>query len=505
MVCSKETLANNLIKAGTGPVFEPDVDVRKVLYETLRRDGPCPSIVVGDHVHWRLICIDARNKTILLTRLEELSSSHIVLRLYKQCWTSMSSTMQMRPEQVSTGAHRLQHDSHNCGIWAIWLMEQWMQYWSQGHITQDFESWCVPHARAETDGQLLRQHYWGIMKPARKPGSDGKTAQEKAEARSNSRMPQHPMVFNEEEEENTSSEIPNSVQDHNARTKQAKYVPSSKSKQAQPHTIKTRVIQGTQSLTRLWSKAKSKPASTKPSAKTDLPECKAKAAQNAGTTGSARSTAEDSLKGQGHSSPLPVHSRCKSKTSRRQSKHRLPTAVAKLHTKTCPAKNSLLHPKYHKNRHAAYADSNDKQDMHRWQSSANASRATEHKQADEAEAQHAAHPHAAAETRGTMFAWLKTQNDKTRNNIPDIHKPLPEQPAPQVQTKGAKRPQETQPQDADDIKHLTDKRQRDAGQFANQTEELTICTWNVMGTITVLNELNMLTQRHEPWIIVGGL
>ena len=60
----RETLASNLIKAGTGPVFEPDVDVPKILYETLQRDGPCPSIAVGDHLHWRVICIDARNKTI---------------------------------------------------------------------------------------------------------------------------------------------------------------------------------------------------------------------------------------------------------------------------------------------------------------------------------------------------------------------------------------------------------------------------------------------------------
>ena len=261
------------------------------------------------------------------------------------------------------------------------------------------------------------------------------------------------------------------------------------------------MIQGTQSLTRLWSKAKSKPASTKPSAKTDLPECKAEAAQNAGSTDSASYTAEDSLKGQGHSLPLPAQSRCKSKTSRRQSKHRLTIAVTKLHTKTCPVKNRSLHLKHHKGLHTAYTDCNDKQDEHRWQGSANASRATKHKQADEAEAQHADRPCAAAETRGTIFAWIKTQNGKMRNNRPDMDKPLPEQPAPLVQTKGSKRPQETQPQDADDIKHLADKRHRDTGQFANQTEELTICILNVMGTTTMLNELDMLTQRHEPWII----
>ena len=63
----------------------------------------------------------------------------------------------------------------------------------------------MPHAYAETNRQLLRQHYWGIMKRARKPGSDGKTAQEIAEARNKSRMPQQPMLFNEEEED-TSSE-----------------------------------------------------------------------------------------------------------------------------------------------------------------------------------------------------------------------------------------------------------------------------------------------------------
>ena len=35
----------------------------------------------------------------------------------------------------------------------------------------------------------------------------------------------------------------------------------------------------------------------------------------------------------------------------------------------------------------------------------------------------------------------------------------------------------------------TDKRQKAAGQSADQKEELTVLTWNVTGTTTILDEL----------------
>ncbi len=31
-------------------------------------------------------------------------------------------------------------DTWNCGIWAIWIQEKWMQYWSQNEVTNTFES-----------------------------------------------------------------------------------------------------------------------------------------------------------------------------------------------------------------------------------------------------------------------------------------------------------------------------------------------------------------------------
>ena len=39
-------------------------DIAGTLRKTLSRDGPCPAIIVGDGIHWRIILTDARSQTI---------------------------------------------------------------------------------------------------------------------------------------------------------------------------------------------------------------------------------------------------------------------------------------------------------------------------------------------------------------------------------------------------------------------------------------------------------
>lgn len=41
--------------------------------------------------------------------------------------------------------HKLQKDEHRCGIWAIWLNEQWMRYWNEAHDKHTFETFCMQH------------------------------------------------------------------------------------------------------------------------------------------------------------------------------------------------------------------------------------------------------------------------------------------------------------------------------------------------------------------------
>ena len=48
------------------------------------------------------------------------------------------------------------------------------------------------------------------------------------------------------------------------------------------------------------------------------------------------------------------------------------------------------------------------------------------------------------------------------------------------------------------IQGATEKRQKAEGIFCDRYEELRLMTWNVMGTTTVLDELQTLAQQHKP-------
>lgn len=103
-------------------------------------------------------------------------------------------------------------------------------------------------------------------------------------------------------------------------------------------------------------------------------------------------------------------------------------------------------------------------------------------------------------TKGMLRTLLQPKNDKAQKTVISSDKTLLEQPEPHTLEKRSHSEHDTQSTDASNIKQGTDKKQRDAGRHADQKEELTIFTWNVMGTTTVFNELDMLKQRHKPWI-----
>ena len=86
-----------------------------------------------------------------------------------------------------------------------------------------------------------------------------------------------------------------------------------------------------------------------------------------------------------------------------------------------------------------------------------------------------------------MLAWLQPQYEKVQKSMPNYNKPLPEQPLQNSQQRQLDSSQETQNADADAVWQDTDKRQKAAGQSADQKEELTVLTWNVTGTTTILD------------------
>ena len=108
------------------------------LRKTLSRDGPSPTTVVGDDIHWRVILTDARSQTVVF--IDPFGSCFLqdIIAAIKTFYDNE----QPGSWQYKEWTTRLQQrgDTWNCGIWAIWIQAKWMQYWSQNEVTNTFRS-----------------------------------------------------------------------------------------------------------------------------------------------------------------------------------------------------------------------------------------------------------------------------------------------------------------------------------------------------------------------------
>ncbi len=77
---------------------------------------------------------------------------------------------------------KLQRDGHNCGIWAMWLSEQWMQLvigntGMQPMKTKMFDLFYMEHMTPMPKEQTLRLHYHNMMQNAQTPDLSKQTYQ----------------------------------------------------------------------------------------------------------------------------------------------------------------------------------------------------------------------------------------------------------------------------------------------------------------------------------------
>jgi hypothetical protein len=115
------------IREASGQMPKTSVsDIAGTLRKTLFRDGPCPAIVVGDGIHWRIILTDARSQTVAFIGP---FGSGFLQDIIKAIRTLYDNDQPGR-WQYKEWTTRLQQrgDTWNCGIWAIWIQEKWMQY-----------------------------------------------------------------------------------------------------------------------------------------------------------------------------------------------------------------------------------------------------------------------------------------------------------------------------------------------------------------------------------------
>ncbi len=57
----------------------------------------------------------------------------------------------------------VQFDYYSCGIWAMWMSENWLQFMSEAHQQFDFRQWVLPRLSSPPVVAHLRQRYYGLM------------------------------------------------------------------------------------------------------------------------------------------------------------------------------------------------------------------------------------------------------------------------------------------------------------------------------------------------------
>ena len=169
VACVQEVLHKSK-EADENRPLEYSIDISQALRDALSPDGPSPAITIGDNIHWRVMLINARRKHVDFVDPFGTGFLHSVRTSVQQfhqrdntgTWTFTEWTKRLQPRG----------DTWNCGIWAIWIQEKWMQYWSQ---TEAFADWLQQDVDMIPEGQDLRQHYHVVMQIAGTAAEDGMT------------------------------------------------------------------------------------------------------------------------------------------------------------------------------------------------------------------------------------------------------------------------------------------------------------------------------------------
>ena len=191
MCSDADELLHKIRQAAGNAQLDTSTCIAQTLRDAMSVDEPCPAVVSGDDSHFRVVLINAPAKSVSLIDPfghgfpEEVKIG--IIDLYRR---DKSGTRTFTEWGV-----QLQYDSCNCGIWAMWILQRWMQYWSQDQVATSgsFEAWINPtrsSASIPTAGNL-RVHYHDQMQQATAVGTDGKTGIKRSQDMSAARTRNH--------------------------------------------------------------------------------------------------------------------------------------------------------------------------------------------------------------------------------------------------------------------------------------------------------------------------
>lgn len=105
--------------------------------------GVASSLIFTDNIHWRCIHFDPVRKKILCNdpygngnpsirfRQDVSGALQRLTQVWCQSWTVQETALVMQ--------HR--SDGHSCGVWVVWMADEWMKYVQAGLPDPGFEGW----------------------------------------------------------------------------------------------------------------------------------------------------------------------------------------------------------------------------------------------------------------------------------------------------------------------------------------------------------------------------
>ena len=396
------------------------------LHASLKPDGPCPSIVFGDHVHWRVICINSRDKTVYF--IDPFGSGFpqptqtLVQNFYNQDAENKCT--------FKTWNHRMQQDTYNCGIWAIWFMEQWMQYWCERQADVSFESLCIENAQGKS-GTLLRQHYHDIILQGHSQKDEGTSLIEIARNRQAQRFEIQDTM------DVTGDEADMQLLSHGT---------ASPTLRRAPKPWKTTKPIDRPEVTKHTFKPRRRKDSTKTSNKTDSLNASSETLQQHMTDRQHKAFLNTDTGKRDEANPETEHN---SAATTNPSQHQI------------EAKN----------------DTDNEEGIDYFPTYETDSETADEEDPIQTTAQPKATGH--QEMKHHKQEELKISNKRQRT----------------PQTCG-------KTENAHQTVNANDKKQKVSGDFEDAHDDLTVMTWNVMGTTTVLHEIQAYAEKYQPWVIV---
>ena len=324
---------------------------------------------------------------------------------------------------------KLQTDTWNCGVWAIWVTERWMQYWTEEDGKQPFDRWLKRRTCPVPDIQQLRQQYHDMISTALVVGSDGQSEMDKVDRIIAKMWADAARKTNQ-----------NNMKPH-VTTADASMTPGTRTSPASTNG------QLTKQEEKLRSRAVgiAKPAAKPPSSLTRR-----------------RQTVKHSIK-----------PRCTLRTRRHESKGHQNTLKASSSMRESQERTSMENNGTNITKQENYA--------------------TQKQQ------------HTRTASKGTILQFMKPSSNKTK-----VIAPTRTNTAHTCAQNTKRKSYETElhlkqcsnKQQTTNAQEATGNRQKAEGIFSGRYEELRLMTWNVMGTTTILDELQALALESKPCIII---